>query len=397
MAGLAVVTTAVVVLVRQGRDGEATARVSSSIAGDSTTGPPRASGPATAVLSRDDSLRIAAAVREQMTKERQTEAATPGSARNLDSVQRALLRALVDSAMRDAKSAGPRPGAGSRSITSARADSRVPATPRGMRRVALLPVRDASARSSLGAVARALEDSLRRGLLASGFTLADDATLVRLLARQDSPGQRDIADSAGVGAIVATILTSNPNEISATAIVTDVWRNRPASERQGTDLENPDGVLSLVGDVRRVLDRVSWRSRSDPRRVLVFDLDNAAGFDSLTPLIRALGDTLRRLVAARAGAELVSDSAARATTGTEERRAVGARLGVGAMVAGSVSPFRSDSLTFRLSVRDMSEERTLPAFTLRVPASAPFGALGAVAERVLTDLAQINWGPKSSR
>lgn len=396
LIGTAVLALAVTafLLVRQ---------VGSSDGGSTAVRPAAGDSGATVVinagLSRDDSLAIAAAVQSQMAKERQTEAAAPGPGRNLDSLQRSLLRAMVDSAMRDAKLVTPRStGAGRAAGSSPRvggAASRAASATSAVRRVALLPVRDATTRAGLAPLARTIEDSLRRALTEAGFTLADDATLVRLLARQDGTSQRAVADSAGIGAIVTTILTARVDEVFAQAIVHDVWRNRPSSERQGADVQRAEGVLTIVGDIERILDRVSWRSRSDPRRILVFDFDNQTGIDTMTPGIRVVADSIRAALARQSGAAIVPDSQARATVGTEERRAVGNRLGVGAMVAGSVVRARSDSVTFRLSVRDMSEERTMPQFEVRVPASAMVASVGAMVERLLTDVARVNWGPKA--
>lgn len=380
-------------LVRQGGGSDPGSTAVTSVAGDSAPAAVSNAG-----ISRDDSLAIAAAVQSQMAKERQAEAATPGPGRNLDSLQRALLRAMVDSAMRDAKLVTPRSTGTGRAAAPPRVGAATSRTTSAMgtaRRVALLPVRDATARAALAPLARTVEDSLRRALTEAGFVLADDATLVRLLARQDGGSQRAIADSAGVGAIVTTILTARVDEVFAQAIVHDVWRNRPSSERQGADAQQPDGVLAIVGDVQRILDRVSWRSRSDPKRILVFDFDNQTGIDTLTPQIRSTADSIRAALARQSDARIVPDSQARATLGTEERRAVGNRLGVGAMVAGSVVRARSDSVTFRLSVRDMSEERTMPQFEIRVPTGAMLASVGAMVERLMADVAKVNWGPKA--
>ena len=93
----------------------------------------------------------------------------------------------------------------------------------------------------------------------------------------------------------------------------------------------------------------------------------------------------------------MTDSAARATRDVMERRATGARVGAGAIVAGTLYRARGDSLTLRLSTRDMSEEKTLPNIDLRMSRSQLFSSFQAIADRVLADLAQVNWGPKSGR
>ena len=77
-----------------------------------------------------------------------------------------------------------------------------------------------------------------------------------------------------------------------------------------------------------------------------------------------------------------------------ERRATGARFAAGAIVAGSLYRARGDSVTLRLSTRDMSEEKTFPNIDVRAAKSDLLAGFQAIAERVLADLAQVNWGPK---
>lgn len=333
---------------------------------------------------------------------------------DLDSLQRALVRAYVDSAMREARKGGSGTGgtgvAGSatssgRNSEKARVGGVAPtaAAPRRAvapggtpKRVALFPVRDATTRPALAPAARALEDSLRRAIVAAGFTLADDGTLLRLLSLQESRAQRALADSNGIGAILTPLLTTRADELFAQTIVLDVWRNRTTSERQGTDVQNPNGVLGVVDDVMRGLERVSWRTRADARRILVFDFENQTGMDSLGATVRTIADSIRAGVARLLSVGIERDSAARATVGVEERRAVGNRLGAGAMVTGTLLRARADSVTLRLSVRDMSEERTMPSFEIRVPIGAIMGSVPAFMERLNVDLAQVNWGPKAS-
>jgi hypothetical protein len=147
--------------------------------------------------------------------------------------------------------------------------------------------------------------------------------------------------------------------------------------------------------VLRVVERVSWRSRTDPRRILVFDFDNLTGVDSLTPHVRAIADSIRGALRRQLSVEIVTDSSARATAGTEERRAVGTRFGAGAMVVGSLVRLRADSASFRVSVRDMSEERTFPQFDVRFPLASLVSSVQLLVERLLADLSQVNWGPKA--
>ena len=357
-------------------------------------------------LSHDDSLRIAEAVRAQMVKTRQSGAPQSGTSRSLDSLQKSLVRAYTDSALRQARQAGsaaslaaagthaPAGPKGAKSLTSRGARAPVFSPPR---RVAVLPVRDATARPALAATVRSLEDSLRKGLVAAGYTLATDAELVRLLAQGDLSAQRRIADTLAIGAVVTTILSTRADEILAQSIVLDVWRNVPMSDRTATDLDKPQEALGLVRDVSRALERVSWRSRSDPKRVLVFDLENQTGIDSLNAIARQLSDSLRSTIAKRFGAQVVADSQARATRDLMERRVVGARLGAGAIVVGGLARGRDNTVTLRISARDMSEERSLPLIEIRALPAELLGTFQSSIEPLLAELDHVNWGPKVAR
>jgi serine/threonine-protein kinase len=387
-------------------------------------------------LTHDDSLRIAEAVRTQMTRARLNATKQPNAAGSLDSLQRSLVRAYTDSAMREARQArtGVRAPGAPRVVVAESAAARVqtrnrtPTPPAAAtapepphlsggprttaratarpnpkpifarpRRVAILPVRDATLKPQVAATARALEDSLRKTVVAQGYTPATDGELVRLLAQNDFNAQRRIADTLGIGAVVMSILSTRGDEILAQSIVLDVWRNYPQSEHTATDVDKPQEALGIIRDVSRALERVSWRTRSDPKRVLVFDLENQTGNDSLAVAARQLSDSLRAMVAKRLGAEAIADSASRSTRDVVERRAVGARLGVGAIVAGSLYRMRSDSVTLRLSARDMSEDKTFPTFEVRLPRAELLAGFQTVAERLLADLGQVNWGPKQGR
>ena len=361
-------------------------------------------------LTHDDSLRIAEAVRLQMAKAR-LNAPLPNAA-GLDSLRRRLVRAYTDSAMRETRKAlgTPPPSSPTASTaprlagdarTSAKATPRAAAAPKPIfarpRRVAILPVRDATLRSEAAPTARAIDDSLHKALVAQGYTPATDAELVRLMAQGDLGAQRRIADSLGIGAIVMSILSMRADEIVAQSIVLDVWRNYPQSDRTATDLDKPQEALGLVRDVSRALERVSWRSRTDPRRVLVFDFDNQTGNDSLSTLARQVADSLRAAIVKRIGGEVIRDSMARATHEIMERRAVGARLGAGAIVAGGLYRARGDSVSVRLSTRDMSEDRSFPNFEVRFARADPFTGFQPLLDRLLQDLNQVNWGPKQAR
>jgi len=387
-------------------------------------------------LTHDDSLRIADAVRAQMTKARLNATKQPNAAGSLDSLQRSLVRAYTDSAMREARqtrtavagAAPPRVVVTDSAAARAQTRNRTPAPPTAAttpepprlsggprtavraaprpnpkpifarpRRVAILPVRDATLKPQVAATARALEDSLRKAVVAQGYTPATDAELVRLLAQNDFNAQRRIADTLGIGAVVMSILSTRGDEILAQSIVLDVWRNYPQSDRTATDIDKPQEALGIIRDVSRALERVSWRTRSDPKRVLVFDLENQTGNDSLGLVARQLSDSLRAMVGKRLGAEAIADSAARSTRDVVERRAVGARLGVGAIVAGSIYRMRGDSVTLRLSTRDMSEDKTFPTFDVRLPRTELLAGFGSLADRLMVDLNQVNWGPKQSR
>jgi hypothetical protein len=77
-----------------------------------------------------------------------------------------------------------------------------------------------------------------------------------------------------------------------------------------------------------------------------------------------------------------------------ERRQVSQRLGAGASVAGSIRPYRRDSLAIFLSVRDHSEESNLPTLEARIPRSAVQQVLPLLLERLTQMLNSVNWGPK---
>jgi hypothetical protein len=180
----------------------------------------------------------------------------------------------------------------------------------------------------------------------------------------------------------------------AQAIILDVWRGFPLTEREESGLDEPQGVVGLSRGVTRALNRVSWRVRGGPKLVLFFDLDNQSGVDSVALISRQLADTLRKDLSRRVGVQMVTDSAARATTGTNERRLAGTRVGAGAIVAGSISQMRGDSLRLRLTVRDMTEESNFNTFDTRVSRRSPLDLVDALAERLATDLRKVNWGPK---
>ena len=410
-------------LTRSGSRGSAL--LGSAVTGARVRSDSAPSLPAQVRLTHDDSLRIAEAVRTQMAKARLNGAQLPSGGRALDSLRRTLTRAYTDSALRGtsvgaavpngnvsqptpsasqpAPAAPAHPPQTPRSITGNRAPAR-PTAPAAKapvfarpRRVAILPVRDATLRPEVAPTTRQLEDSLHKAIVRMGYNAATDSELLRLLSQPDLNVQRRIADSLGIGAIVMTILSTRGDEIIAQTIVLDVWRNYPFSDRTATDLDKPQEALGVVRNVSRALERVSWRTRADPKLVLVFDLENQTGSDSVTTLARQLSDSLRALVSKRFGAQVVTDSAARATRDVMERRAMGAHLAAGAIVAGTLYRARGDSVTLRLSTRDMSEEKTFPNIDVRTSRSQLLSSFQVIADRVLADLAQVNWGPKSGR
>jgi len=245
--------------------------------------------------------------------------------------------------------------------------------------------------------AQALDDSLRRQLSAIGYTPATSDELLRLMSQSDLGAQRRIADAMGIGAIVMTILSTRGDEVLAQSIVLDVWRNYPYSDRTAADRDKAQESLGLVRDVSRALERVSWRTRTDPKRVIVFDIENQTGGDSLSALARQLTDSLRNAVRQRFGAEVVTDSQVTSTKDVMERRAVGLRLGAGALIAGTLYRARLDEVSLRFSTRDMSEDRTLPNVDVRAQRADLLSGFQAFADRLLADLNQVNWGPKATR
>ena len=270
-------------------------------------------------------------------------------------------------------------------------------TPGGRpRRVAVLPVTDATSRPQYASVARAIEDSLKRAVTAAGYTLASDAELVRLLADNDQNPRRRTAEASGIGAVLSGYLTVSNRELQAQILVHDIWRNSQQAQRSGSELDDSTGTLIVVRDVVRALNRVSWRTRDDPHRVVVFDIENQTGIDSLSAVARAYSDSVRAAIR-RSGAELAGDSAARATRETNDRRFVGLELGAGAIVVAQLNRRGADSLRVRLTVRDMSEERNFETLEVTTSLREPLGALPNVMQRLAADLARVNWGPKGAQ
>jgi serine/threonine-protein kinase len=384
-------------------------------------------------LTHEDSMRIAAAVREQMAKSARGNARQSGALSDLDSLQQALVKVYTDSAVRHAREAlraaglsdviglmaaeslaartrgsrghyptGPTPFAIPRPPAPPRTGSHPSVRPQATvfarpRRVAILPVRNGTPRPELAATARALTDSLRAAIVAAGYTPASDRDLLQLMATPEMNAQRRLADSLGIGAVITSFVTTRGDEVLAQSIILDVWRGYPASARAAADLGNPQDAVAVVRDVVHALERVSWRARADARRVLVFDIENQTGNDSLDATARQLTTELRKAIAQRLGATVAADSQSQAIKDIMERRAAGARLGAGALVAGSIYRPRDELVSIRLSVRDMSEDRNLPTIDVRLPRNGLLEQMGPLVEAVMAQLGQVNWGPKESR
>jgi len=217
------------------------------------------------------------------------------------------------------------------------------------------------------------------------------------MGQSDLNAQRRIADAMGIGAIVMTIVSTHADEVQAQSIVLDVWRNYPFSDRTAADLDRPQEALGVVRNVTRALDHVSWRTRGDPKRVVIFDIENQTGNESVNAMAKQLTDSLRMAVRRRFGAEVVTDSQVTATKDIMECRAVGTRLGAGAIMAGTLYRARGDSVSLRMSTRDLSEDRTFPNVDVRGSRSELLSGFSAYVDRLLADLAQVNWGPKASQ
>jgi TolB-like protein len=262
------------------------------------------------------------------------------------------------------------------------------------RRVAVIPARYTASRVDLLPAARALSDSLRKAFVAAGYELATDAELVQLLSQPGGAPQRRIAEASGIGAVVSTDLVVRGSEVRAQTIILDIWRNSHLSAVESADLDKPLEALAVVRNAARSLDRVSWRTRSDPRAVIVFDFDNLTGVDSLAALADRMAAAVRGAVARDLNVAVITDSAARATRDVTERREVGTRVRAGALVAGSVLRARSDSVTVRLSARDLTEENTFDTIEARVPMASAVESLAPAIARLIETMRRVNWGPK---
>ncbi|HYC50545.1 MAG TPA: serine/threonine-protein kinase [Gemmatimonadaceae bacterium] len=263
------------------------------------------------------------------------------------------------------------------------------------RKVAVIPTRFGTARVDLGPTARALSDSLRKAFTSAGYTLATDAELVQLLAQPGTPAQRRAADAAGIGAMVLAELGVRGSEVRAQVALLDIWKNSVTSATESADLDRSMESLEVVRDATRALDRLSWRTRSDPRAVIVFDFDNLTGADSLTTFARQLASVMRATIARELPATTIGDSTALATTDVMERREVAIENRAGALVSGSILRARNDSITIRFAARDMTEDRSYETIEIRVPIANALEAVAPAMGRLMTVLRSVNWGPKA--
>jgi ribosomal protein S1 len=133
---------------------------------------------------------------------------------------------------------------------------------------------------------------------------------------------------------------------------------------------------------------------------MLFEVSNQTGIDAFSTVARQLEDSLRAAIVRAGAAAVALDSAARSTRDVVERRQLGVRRGAGAIVDVALFRIRRDSVSVRLSVRDMTEERTLPTIEMRLAAGdvqQGGSVLGQISGRLAEALAQINWGPKAFR
>ncbi|HJU74507.1 MAG TPA: protein kinase, partial [Gemmatimonadaceae bacterium] len=312
-----------------------------------------------------------------------------------DSVRPPVTRPRDTTAVKTATSPRPVPVAQPKAGPPPRAGTAL-LTPTGKpKRIAILPARDATQGQQYAAFARTLEDSLRRAAIILGYNIATDAELVRLLAQNDGTLQRRLAEEIGIGALIVPYVIVRERELQAQVNITDVWRGQGLSERGRSDPDDPNGSLVVIRDVMRSLNRISWRQRSDARRTIVFDVENPTNNDTLTAFARTLTDSLRALTMRQmgAGGQIVGDSAARATRDAAERRFLALQIGAGAYVAGTLSRRGADSLRVRLSVRDVTEDRSYDTEYV-IPFRDPLPALPDVLARVAADFGRVNWGPR---
>ncbi|MGH7676876.1 MAG: serine/threonine-protein kinase [Gemmatimonadaceae bacterium] len=337
-----------------------------------------------------------AAVRPDSTRIGSTGSKTTGAKTSAPGTSTRAIAAPTASAKAATKAGS---GTASKTTTKTAPAPARPAVPLLNRRVAVLPFRVSGNRENVTAAAQAIQDSLQRTLTAAGYTLASDSELLRMVTQQNvvSGGLRRSADAAGMGAVVTVDIIARADEVSAVAQVLDVWRAQTASAREAADPDKPIELANVIRGVVRSLDRVSWRTRADPKRVLVFELDDQTGGVASADVVRLLNDSLRAAVTRYGAATIPLDSTLRSTSDVSERRTLAVRRGAGALVAGSITRLRGDSVRLRVSVRDMSEDRTLPEMQARLPVGAVPVAAGQMIARMMELLGQVNWGPRNTQ
>ena len=408
------------------------------------------------VLTREDSLRIADAVHRRVAAAERAEARTPEpGVVNMDSLRREVARQYSDPQVKDiiadafraAEQARVAEQLGRmridlRSLDSVRA--RMPAapvppavvapgarpnasvggamaTPRAPARVAWLGIADRTGQPALAGEVRGLNELVRRSLATAGYALADDATAARIAARGSWSQRRHVAESLGVGAVIAGAATVRNDALRADAQVLDVGRNRLRGAVESASPDNPREVVGIAADILGALEDVrtvearpaapaapmvgagsgsgraglaagTYVTSGRPRGIL-FDLEDrtrAAGGDALA---RAITDSLRRVVR-RSGLEVVDDELTRAVPPTTaRRREAGVRYAAGAIAAGTLG-LRRDSLVVQMSVRDMHAGRTFETFAARAPADAPLDVVGTLASNLLSHLGRVNWSAR---
>ena len=296
------------------RTGGADAGAKAGAAASASTGKAAARAdtarPAAPALTRDDSLRIAAAVQRRVAAAEQAQARKPEpGVVNLDSLRREITRQYSDPAVRDvvieafraaeqariaeqmtrmqgdlrafetlrgrmpatplppgAVVPGARAGAGS---AASGTGSHVPATSRATRRVAWLGIADRTGAPQMSGEVRGLNEVIRRTLTSAGYQLVDDATAARLASRSSWSARRAAADSLGIGAVLAGAATMRNDALRAEVQVLDVGRNRVRPVSEGSDPENPRAVLGIVGDIVNALGDVRTLEPGAPAPLVI--------------------------------------------------------------------------------------------------------------------------------
>ncbi|HEX7940050.1 MAG TPA: hypothetical protein VF483_13770 [Gemmatimonadaceae bacterium] len=266
------------------------------------------------------------------------------------------------------------------------------------RRVAVLPVRIlGQSYDTLVTATKALRDSINRAVIAAGYTTASDADLLDLVSVSGPDAPRQTALDKKIGALVSVDVYPRGDEVQAIPQVLDVWRNQLSTERVSVDRNRPQELTGAVRSVTHALERVSWRSATDARGAIVFAIDNQLSPDSIAVLGRSVEDSIKSVISKRMGWKLLGDSAIRVVRDGAERRSAGIRLGAGVLVSATMFRQRGDSMSLRISVRDMSEDNVLPVVEVRLARATFDAGLAPALERFAAQLATVNWGPKRAQ